>query len=207
MKGFFVTGTDTDIGKTIFATALTLKLKGQYWKPVQSGTAEQTDSQFAQKILGSDKVLPETYKLTPPLSPNHAAAIDGVQIDFDRINLPTNLSTPLIVEGVGGIMVPLNERHLVIDLIKKFDLPCILVAKSTLGTLNHTLLSLEALRSRAVEVLGVVLNGPKNWRNKESIERFGQVKVIGEMEKIENLSAENLLNSLEQLSERDFTKK
>ena len=157
---FFVTGTDTDVGKTLVSAILMTGLKTSYWKPVQSGREDMTDSGWIRSVTGfSDELfIPETYLLSQPLSPHASAMHDGVHIELKSFHLPDDEKYPrLIVEGAGGVMVPLNESQLMIDLIKYLNLPVLLVARSTLGTINHTLLSLELLRRNGLEVLGVVM--------------------------------------------------
>ncbi len=174
VKGYFVTGTDTGVGKTVISAALTLSLKGTYWKPIQAGLEPCTDTEWVKTMTGC-AFLPEAYRLKAPLSPHAAAKLEGISISLSKIILPP--LEPIIVEGAGGILVPLNEKDLMIDLIEQLNLPVLIVARSALGTLNHTLLTLSGLRSRQIPVAGVILNGPKNESNKQAIEHFGNVKV------------------------------
>ena len=193
-QGIFVTGTDTDIGKTVVSTLLTLGLGGSYWKPIQSGFSkigneEQSDSSFVQSFLEDRSVIPESYKLSRPLSPHLAAKLDGTQIDLEQIYLPAkDIQGPLIVEGAGGVLVPINDHLMIIDLIKKFNFPTLVVARSSLGTINHTLLTLASLRSRGISILGVAMVGEKNTENKKAIEKFGKTPVLFEIAKIKNFS-------------------
>jgi dethiobiotin synthetase len=133
--------------------------------------------------------------LTQPLSPHAAAKIDGVQIDLSDFDLPDVGSEPLIVEGCGGVLVPINADHLVLDLILRFDLPTVVVARSGLGTINHTLLTLRELKVNRVNVLGVILNGEINKSNREAIEFYGHTPVIGEVEPLKNFSENELLRT------------
>jgi dethiobiotin synthetase len=190
-SAFFVTGTDTDVGKTIVSALLTIALDGTYWKPIQSGRDErgQTDSDRLRSF--GCRVLPERYCLGQPLSPHLAARLDGVEIELADFELP-RVEGSLIVEGAGGLLVPVNDRHLMIDLIGHLGLPVVLVARSGLGTINHTLLSIGALRRWGIPILGVVLNGPLNGENRRAIEFYGQVSVIAEVEPIGDLSIEGL---------------
>jgi dethiobiotin synthetase len=190
-SAFFVTGTDTDVGKTIVSALLTIALDGTYWKPIQSGRDErgQTDS---DRLRGwGARVVPERFCLSQPLSPHLAAERDGVRIELADFELP-RVDGPLIVEGAGGLLVPVNDRHLMIDLIGHLGLPVVLVARSGLGTINHTLLSIGALRRWGVPILGVVLNGPLNGENRRAIEFYGQVSVIAEVGPMGDLSIEGL---------------
>jgi dethiobiotin synthetase len=193
---FFVTGTDTDVGKTIVSALLTIALDGYYWKPIQSGRDDGglTDRNRVGQLTGlePERLLPERYCLGQPLSPHLAARLDGVEIELTDFALPVGLDRPLIVEGAGGLLVPINDRHLMIDLIGHLGLPVVLVARSGLGTINHTLLSIGALRRSGIPILGVILNGPLNPENRRAIEFYGQVSVIAEVEPIEDLSPEGL---------------
>lgn len=188
----FVTGTDTDAGKTVISALLTLGLKAHYWKPVQSGCEIDSDTKTVQELTGlsDEHFLPESYRLTEPLSPHEAAIRDGVRIDLDAIQLPSSFTslpaeTPLVVEGAGGILVPLAPGVLTIDLVKKLELPALVVARSGLGTINHTLLTLHALRASDIPIAGVVLNGPRHPENAEAIEEYGQVPVLAQVEQLE----------------------
>ena len=199
---FIVTGTDTDVGKTIVSALLTLGLGGAYWKPIQSGLMPMTDTERVQALtqLDSSHFLPEVYRLTQPLSPHASAAIDGVDIVLEDIRLPQTSKPHLIVEGAGGLLVPLNDRHFILDLFYALKLPVCLVARSGLGTLNHTLLSLRQLRAANIPILGVILNGEKNPSNAAAIVHYGQVPILGEIEPLEDLNPATLKRSfLEQI--------
>ncbi len=187
---FFVTGTDTGVGKTLVSAVLMSGLSAVYWKPVQSG--EPGDTEWVRQATGlpAERFAPETYRLQQPLSPHAAAASAGVQIDLGTFQPP--VAERLIAEGAGGVLVPLNDRQLMIDLMAKLGLPVLLVARSSLGTINHTLLSLEALRRRNLEVVGVVVNGPRNPANEEAIARYGQVPVLAAVEPLARLDAGGL---------------
>ena len=191
---FFVTGTDTDVGKTLASAWLMLHLGARYWKPVQSGLAPPTDIQSVQAITGLEDsyFFPPAYELTQPLSPHESARRDGVAIDMGRFTLPES-DEPIIVEGAGGVMVPLNDQNMVIDLMAHLGLPAILVCRSQLGTINHTLLSLEAMRARGLTVAGIIINGPKTPHNRQALEEFGRVPVIAEIDQLETVNRENLL--------------
>ncbi len=192
MTRLVVTGTDTGIGKTVFSAGLAGFLNARYWKPVQSGLEEETDSQAAQRLggLAPGDVLAEAYRLNTPASPHLAAAIDGVVIDPARLAPPADDPTrPLVIEGAGGLMVPLTEDLLFIDVFASWGLPVVLCARSGLGTLNHTLLSLEALRRRSVPVLGVALIGPPHAENARMIARLGAVRVLGTLPPLAPLDA------------------
>lgn len=194
MQGFFVTGTDTDIGKTIVSSWLTLHLDGCYWKPIQSGLEGVVDLDVVRHITGlsESRFFDSRYSLTQPLSPHEAARRDQVLIDINDFQLPQS-EYPLIVEGAGGVMVPINATHFVRDLIAALNLPVILVARSELGTINHTLLSLKALREIGVTISGVVLSGKPHPHNRQAIEEFGDIKVIAEIPRLEEISKDTLL--------------
>ncbi|MFC1494850.1 dethiobiotin synthase [Thermodesulfobacteriota bacterium] len=193
----FITGTDTGIGKTLISAVLLAGFKGKYWKPVQSGIEDITDTQWIMEKTGLDEshFLEETFRLRLPLSPHAAAEADGVYIDLNKFQTPDiNKGETLIIEGAGGIMVPLNNKTLMTDLIRKCDTPVILVAGSQLGTINHTLLSVAYLKSIGVNIFGVVMNGQKNSINRDAIEHFGKVEVIAEIENLEAINPETLKN-------------
>jgi dethiobiotin synthetase len=195
LHGFFVTGTDTDVGKTVVAAWLLLHMNGCYWKPVQSGLEGETDTETVQKLTGAEngRILPETYRLPEPLSPHESARRAGIEIDMERFDAPECGGRALIVEGAGGLLVPLNDKARVIDLIEDLHLPVILVARSTLGTINHTLLSLEALRRRGLTVAGVVMSGPDMPHNRAAIECYGKTVVLAEIPPLDPVSREALL--------------
>ena len=144
MSALIVTGTDTGVGKTVFAAGLTAVLGACYWKPVQSGLEDVTDSETVRNLSGAE-VLPETYRLNLPASPHLSAEDMGVEIDLSQLALP-QVDGPLVVEGAGGVMVPLSRQTFYLDLFAQWRSPVILVARTALGTINHTSLSLMALR-------------------------------------------------------------
>lgn len=195
-KRFFITGTDTDVGKTVVSAILMAGLNAAYWKPVQSGHEEgMTDTGWMRSVTGfsGEYFIPETYLLSQPISPHASAGHDSVKIELKAFKLPDDEKySHLIVEGAGGVMVPLNENQLMIDLMKYLNLPVLLVARSTLGTINHTLLSLEVLKRNGLEVLGVVMNGPQNQINKNAIETYGQVSVIAEVDNLPRINYQAL---------------
>jgi dethiobiotin synthetase len=185
-----VGGTDTDVGKTVVSALLVQGLGACYWKPVQSGLAEGSDSQWVQTMLSlpPERLLKESYRLQAPVSPHWAAEQEQVVIDPNRLSLPSG-DGPLVVETAGGVMTPLGRDWLQIDQIRGWGLPLVLVARSGLGTLNHTLLSLEALRHRSIPVLGLVLNGPLHPDNPRTLEQLGGVPVLAQLPRLEPLNA------------------
>ncbi|WP_461211138.1 dethiobiotin synthase [Desulfocurvus sp. DL9XJH121] len=191
----FVTGTDTDIGKTVICALLMAGRGGYYWKPIQSGTREGTDTRGVCRMSGlpGERCLPEAYSLREPLSPHEAAERDGVCIDISHLCVPElPQGAPLVVEGAGGIMVPLGGGRFMLDLMRALGLPVLLVARSDLGTINHTLLSLAALRGAGLDVAGVVMNGPANPGNRAAIEEYGGVCVLAEVGELPDLEPETL---------------
>ncbi len=193
MDGFFVTGTDTDVGKTVVSAWLVARLGACYWKPVQAGNHPETDSAIVRRLsdVSPDRILPEAYVLPEPIAPHEAARRAGVTIDMTKL-VPPPCDRPLVIEGAGGLMVPLTDRAFVIDLAREVDLPVVLVTRSTLGTINHTLLSLEAIRRRGLHLAGVVVNGPETPHNRAAIERYGQVEIIAEIPWLDQMTAATL---------------
>jgi dethiobiotin synthetase len=197
----FITGTDTNVGKTVVAALLTLGLDAVYWKPIQSGLDPISDTDYVRQVTELDEThfIPERFRLTQPLSPHAAAAIDGVQIALSDFQLPAT-TKPLIVEGAGGLMVPLNSQDYIIDLIKALELPVCLVCRSSLGTINHTLLSIAQLRRYEIPILGVILNGVKNPSNRAAIAHYGQVAILGELEPLDPVNSVTLKQAFDQLN-------
>jgi dethiobiotin synthase len=194
VHGFFVTGTDTDVGKTLAAAWLLSHLDASYWKPVQAGTEPETDSITVQRLaeVASDRILPEAYVLPEAIAPHEAARRAGMAIDMERL-VPPSCDGLLVAEGAGGLMVPLTNDALIIDLAAGLELPIILVARSTLGTINHTLLSIEAIRRRGLPFAGVIINGPETPHNRAAIERYGQVEIIGEIPWLDRVTRSALM--------------
>ena len=188
-----VCGTDTDVGKTIVSAWLVQGLKAYYWKPVQSGLDGGGDRGRVRDLLklSDDRLLPEAYAFQQPVSPHWAAEIDGVELDPRALTLPA-VDGPLVVETAGGLMVPLTRRWMQIDQLQEWQRPVVLVARSGLGTLNHTLLSLEALRKRQIRVLGIILNGPPHADNPATLEQFGDAPVLGHLPPLQPLTANAL---------------
>ncbi len=190
---FIICGTDTDIGKTLISSFFVKGLNSFYWKPIQSGIELQTDSQTVKKLaqVSKEKIIKEAYVFTKPLSPHWAAEIDQKIINFDKLRLP-KVQDSLIVETAGGLMVPITRNFLQIDQIKQWDLPVILVCRSSLGTLNHTLLSIEALQKRNINILGLVVNGEKHLDNPKTLVEFSRIPVIAEFPYLHKVDSNNL---------------
>ncbi len=188
-QAFVIAGTDTGVGKTVFAAALTQALAASYWKPIQAGMAEPTDSKVVASIGGvpPHRILTEAYRLRTPASPHFAAERDEVDIDIKRLTPPAD-ERPLVIELAGGLLVPITRTVLQIDVVAKWCLPVILVARTSLGTINHCLISLEALRNRGIEVSGVVFVGDAVPDSEEVITAFGGVRRLGRLPFVDPLT-------------------
>lgn len=190
MKQYFITGTDTDVGKSVVAALLTLVFKACYWKPVQSGSSDTLQvRQWTE--LPEDRFFPSTYAFKAALSPDQAAKLENTTIDIANCHLPETKQS-LIVEGAGGVFAPLNTRERMIDLIKQLNIPVIIVARGTLGTINHTLLTIEALRQRQIPVRGVVFNGELNPDNQLAIEHWSGVKTLFHLPRLKEINRKTL---------------
>lgn len=194
MTGFIISGTDTDVGKTVFAAALVAAIGARYWKPIQAGLTGESDLQLVQRLSGSGsgQMLPEVYRLTTPASPHSAADIDGIEIDLKQLVLPDVGALPLVVEGAGGVLVPLTHTILQVDLFASWKLPVILVSSTRLGTINHSLLSIEALKRRAIPVHGIAFVGDANASSERAICDFGQVRALGRLPWLDDLTPASL---------------
>jgi dethiobiotin synthetase len=190
---YVITGTDTGVGKTVAAAGLAGALGAAYWKPIQSGLSEPTDSETVERLAGKrlSRILPEAYKLKTPCSPHESARLDGLEIDPSRLELPA-WPGPLIVEGAGGLMVPVNRSTLLIDLFARWSLPVILVARTALGTINHSLLSIAALRGWGLDIAGVIFVGDPDQPSEAAIIGFGAAVHLGRLPWLEPLTAERL---------------
>lgn len=193
MSAIVVTGTDTDIGKTVFAAALAGALGAHYWKPVQAGLDDGSDRERAARLSGlpADKLLPEAYRLVTPCSPHRAAEIDGVTIDPDCLALP-RVDGPLVVEGAGGALVPVTRDLLFADLFARWAAPVVLVARTALGTINHSLLSIEALKRRGVSLVGIAFVGDCVEDTEATITAIGGVKRLGRLPLLDPLDRDKL---------------
>lgn len=198
MSAFVVTGTDTGIGKTIFSAALTGALHAYYWKPVQAGLDDGADRDHVARLAGvpAANVLPEAYRLNTPCSPHRAAEIDGVVIDLAQLSLPH--VRPLVVEGAGGALVPVTRNTTYADVFAWWNLPVIVVARTALGTINHSLLTFEALRSRGVPIHGVAFVGEANEDSEATICAMGEVKRLGRLPMLDHLDAASLASAFAQ---------
>ena len=193
IRPLLVVGTDTGVGKTIVSAALVGQLRAHYWKPVQSGLEEETDSELVRRLCGLefDPVLPEAYRLQTPCSPHEAARIDGVEIDPDRL-VPPMVAGPLVIEGAGGVLTPLRLDLVYADVFARWNARAVVVARTSLGTINHCLLTLEAVRTRGVEIAGVVFSGEAEPVAEAAIEAIGRVRRLGRLSPVDPLTAATL---------------
>jgi len=189
-----VAGTDTDIGKSVFSAGLADFLGANYWKPIQAGLEGETDSQLVARLggLSDDRIVPERYRLETPASPYHAAEIDGVRIDAKSLDVPDTGERPLVIEGAGGLMMPLSRITLYIDIFARWHLPVVLCARTALGTINHSLLSIEALRNRKIEILGIAFIGERNSDSESAICEIGRVRRLGRLPRVSPLTTSTL---------------
>ena len=202
---FIVSGTDTGIGKTIFSAALTQALQGCYWKPVQSGLEEETDSETVRRLATDCCILPEQWRLQLPASPHLSAHREGVEIKPAALTIPS-CDRPLVVEGAGGLMVPLTRSQTYLDTFARWQRPVILCARTQLGTINHSLLSLEALRNRNIPVLGVAFIGHAHEDSEGMICELGKVRRLGRLPVLDDLTPQSLAQAFaENFNLQDFT--
>ena len=185
----FITGIGTNVGKTVVSAILTEALQADYWKPIQSGTIEGKDSETVTSLISNSKTVihPETYLLKQPLSPHFAAKLDGVTIEMEKLQLPTTCNH-LIIEGAGGLLVPINKNEYVIDVAKKIDCEIVLVISSYLGCINHTLLSIEYLKSNNFKIYALVFNGDFDLEVKQSILDYTLNPIIIDIPTLNTLS-------------------
>jgi dethiobiotin synthetase len=177
---YIIAGIGTEIGKTFISAILTEALQADYWKPIQSGALDFTDTDTVKGLISNSKTVfhPEAYRLNQPMSPHAAAAIDGVEIELSKFKIPQT-NNHLIIELAGGIMVPLNDRETNLDLIKKLDIPVILISKNYLGSINHTLLSVEILKLNNINLKGIIFNGEQNKSSEDFILNYTNLDFLG----------------------------
>ena len=194
-ESLFVTGTDTNVGKTLLSALLVAALDAIYWKPIQTGATEGTDRQTVIKLaeIPEAQTIPESYCFDPPVSPHLAAESSGVKIDLARIRVPVKVDKPVIVEGAGGILVPINDSESMLDLARHLGFPILIAARAALGTINHTLLTVRALRCAKMSVKGVVMIGSRNKDNERSVEHFGAAPVVGWIPWLDKIGRQTLL--------------
>ena len=199
-KHVFVTGIGTGVGKTIVSAILTEALQADYWKPVQCGGLDNSDSKIVKSLLSNavSKVHPETYALKTASSPHYAAAQENTEVHLNHFQIP-GTNNRLVIEGAGGLMVPLNKKHLVIDLIQYLNVPVVLVAKNYLGGINHSLLSTAVLKSRNMNLAGIIFNGPNYFDNEEIIQHFSGIPIIGRIGETKSITPKFIFEQAEKL--------
>lgn len=205
-KKFFVSGIGTGIGKTLVSAILTEALEADYWKPVQAGSLYNTDTDIVKNLISNTQSSfhPETFRLTRPMSPHAAAALDGIDINIKDIQPPPTNNT-LIIEGAGGIMVPLTHKgDLIIDLIQQLNVPVILVSKNYLGSINHTLLSVELLKHRNIPIAGIVFNGNDQLNAEEFILKHTGVKCLLKVKDEKIINKETVLKYKNRMEVKEF---
>jgi dethiobiotin synthetase len=202
-KRYFVTGIDTNVGKTVAAAIVTQALQADYWKPVQAGDLEQSDSLKVKHWLSNpqSKIHPEAYRLHTPASPHYAAERDGIRLEAEQLKLPQT-DNHLVVEGAGGLFVPLNERYLMIDLIKDLQLPVLLVVNFYLGSINHTLASIDALQRRSIPITGLLFNGNITPSSKTYILEYSKVPCLAEFPQLDALTPATIAEQADLLRPR-----
>ena len=190
---YFITGIGTGIGKTIVSAILTEKLQADYWKPIQSGDLDISDSLLVEQLTSNTSTIvhPERYRLGQPLSPHLSAKIDGLTINIEEIQIPKT-ENRLIIEGAGGIMVPLNENELIVDLIRKLGVKVIVVTQNYLGSINHTLMTLEILKLNNIPVEGIIFNGKSNVETEAYIANYSGQRIIGRVPSLSVINKEKI---------------
>lgn len=196
LSRLFITGIGTDVGKTIVSAILMHGLDANYWKPIQAGTEPETDTECVQRLTGlsSNRFIPEFCVLKTPASPHWAAELEGIVLDPSQIKIP-NTERTLLIEGAGGILVPLNSENVYADWVKAHRLPVLLVSKNYLGSINHTLMTIETLKNRSIPIEGVVFSGEENAASEKVIEQYGGVKVLGHIPYEPNMNEEWIRNA------------
>jgi dethiobiotin synthetase len=196
---YIIAGIGTEIGKTFISSILTDALQADYWKPIQSGALDFTDTDTVRSLISNTKTVfhPEAYRLNEPMSPHAAAVIDEVEIELSKFELPQT-DNHLIVELAGGIMVPLNDRETNIDLIKKLNIPVILISKNYLGSINHTLLSVEVLKMNNILVKGLIFNGEQNKSSEDFILNYTKLECLGRVNFEKNIDKNVVIKYAEQ---------
>ena len=204
MKPIFITGIGTDVGKTVVAAIVTEALGAVYWKPVQAGFDQGTDTEWVAGRLSRPRVLTEAYKLAFPASPHIAARREGIVISLGKIAEAMPADRPLVIEGAGGLMVPLNEQEFVVDLIRRLDARVVLVSRNYLGSINHSLLTAAVCKAHGLDVAGWIFNGEPSGYEKE-IERWSGVRWIASIPQVEHPDGEFVRQQAEALHPEFFT--
>ncbi|PYS55729.1 MAG: dethiobiotin synthase [Acidobacteria bacterium] len=195
----FVTGTDTGVGKTLLSALLVAALGRKYWKPIQTGGRDETDRQTVMNWAGvaAERTHPEVFIFQEPVSPHLAAEQEHRQIRLGMIRRPSD-PEPVVIEGAGGVLVPINNHEFMLDLMQNLRVPVVVAARTILGTINHTLLTVFAIRGARLELRGVVMVGPENADNRRAIERYGDVPVIGSIPRLDVIHPSNLCRVFEE---------
>ena len=195
-KTLFITGIGTGIGKTIVSAVLTEKLKSDYWKPIQSGDLDDSDTLKVKGLVSNPTSVfhTEAYRLTQPYSPHKSAAIDGITIDLNKIIAPETNNT-LLIEGAGGLMVPLNDEYLMIDLIKQLDVEVVIVSQNYLGSINHTLLSVAMLKQYDIKIAGIIFNGKTDENSESYILNYTGLKLLGHLPEFETVDKDTIIKA------------
>jgi dethiobiotin synthetase len=189
MKKYFITGIGTDVGKTIAASIITEALEADYWKPIQAGDLDASDTLKVKALVGNTKTVfhTEAYRLNHPMSPHAAAERDGVEINLQSIKLPAT-QNHLVIEGAGGLLVPLNRKETILDLITQLGIEVILVSRHYLGSINHTLMSVELLKNRNIAIKGILFNGAENKDTESIIQEITGLTILGRIDELEDLN-------------------
>lgn len=201
MSAYFVTGIGTGIGKTLISSILTEKLQADYWKPIQAGDLIQSDSLTVENLISNKNthIHPEVYRLNTAASPHVAAQIDGIEISTKEINIPKTNNPNLIIEGAGGLMVPLNKHTLIVDLIQKLNIPVILISENYLGSINHTLLSIDLLKQKNIPIKGIIFNGTENIESQNYILNYSKIDFLGIIPKLSIINKATVLECTKRL--------
>lgn len=204
MKRIFITGNGTDIGKTVVSSIITEALEADYWKPVQAGDLHNTDTMKVKNLVSNSKTVfhDERFKLQQPLSPHAAAEIDGVEIHLKDFSIP-DTNNHLIIEGAGGLMVPLNNQLLMADLISHFQTSVILVSRNYLGSINHTLLTIQELRRRNVPILGIVFNGEYTPQTENFIQQYSKLSTLFRVDMENRIDKQTILKYAKSLNDNN----
>ena len=203
MKKYFITGIGTDVGKSIGAAIITEALEADYWKPIQAGDLENSDTLKVKALVGSTKTVfhTEAYRLNQPMSPHAAAERDGVEINIQNIKLP-NTQNHLVVEGAGGLLVPLNRKETILDLIAQLNCEVILVSRHYLGSINHTLMSVELLKNRNISIKGILFNATENKDTESIIQEMTGLTILGRIDELEELNKEVIKSIAQELKNK-----
>ena len=192
-KKYFVTGIGTDVGKSIASAILVESMQADYWKPIQSGDIENSDTIKVKSLISNNisKFHKEAYTLNTAVSPHLSAKIDGIEIDMNNIVMP-QANNHLIIEGAGGLLVPISNHFTVADIIKKLNIEVILISKNYLGSINHTLLTIESLKHRNINIKGIIFNGKPNIESESIIQKFTNINILGKINEEETMNKETI---------------